>query len=561
MSLPDSRMPPVLTLARVTQGARPVAGDAGAQELLRQLQRHQLELVQQNEALRDTQINLDAERARYVALFDLAPVAYLTVNESGLIQQANLAAASLLGVDRNAMHQQALSAFMTVEGGDLFHLLRQRFFASGAPGSCEVPMRRLGSAPFTAQLSCVPTPGAGACTELFIIVTDMTAHRQTQELRIKEEAAQAASQAKSRFLVAASHDLRQPTHAMGMFIARLAQLPQDPPTRHLVDRLEASVRTLQDMLENLFDVSRFGTGSVQVQERPFPINEVFDQLREGFAGAAFDKGLRLRIRPSPAWLQGDPMLLHRILFNLVSNAVRYTEHGSILVACRPASGASEARVEVWDSGIGISEPHHEKIFDEFYQVGNSERDSTKGLGLGLSIVAHTCKLLQLPLSMRSQPGCGTRFTLQIPATQALPEWAQAAQAADVPIDKLRGRHMLVIDEDPAGRDALASLLLSWGCTVAAADGPARACELLRGAPPPDVIISDYRLRDGVNGIEAVRQLREAANQPLAACLISGDTDSHLKQQAQEAGLLLLHKPVRPAKLRSLLGHLCQSLTP
>lgn len=419
-------------------------------------------------------------------------------------------------------------------------------------------MRRRSGNPFTAQLNCVATPGAGGFNEFFIILTDMTAQQQTRELRVKEESARAASQAKSRFLVAASHDLRQPTHAMGLFVARLAQLLQDPSTRHLVDCLEASVQTLQDMLENLFDVSRFGTGSVQVQKRPFPVNEVFDQLREGFAGAAVDKGLRLRIRPSPAWLQGDPMLLHRILFNLLSNAVRYTTQGSVLVACRPTCGASEARVEVWDSGIGIAEPDHEKIVEEFYQVGDLSRDRAMGLGLGLSIVAHTCKLLELPLSMRSQPGCGSRFRLQIPATQALPEWALAPA---VRVDKLIGRHMLLIDDDPVVREALASLLLSWGCTVAQADGPAQACALLQNAPPPDAIISNHRPRDGVSGIEAVRQLRDAASRPLAACLISGDTDSHLKQQAQEAGLVLLHKPVRPAKLRSLRGHLCQSPTP
>lgn len=542
----------------MAQGGMPGPGDVGSEELLRQLQLHQVELERQNEALREAQIDLAAERARYVALFDLAPVAYLTVNTSGLILQANLAAASLLGVDRTTLLQRAFSAFMQSEGSDTFYLLSQRLLATGAPESGEVLMRRAGGLPFAAQLTCALIKRAGASTELLITVTDMTAHTQARELRIKEETAQAASLAKSRFLVAASHDLRQPTHAMGLFIARLAQLTQDPPTRHLVDCLQASVRTLQDMLENLFDVSRFGTGSVQVQARPFPINEVFDQLRDGFAGAACDKGLCLRIRQSPAWLQGDPMLLHRILFNLVSNALRYTPQGSILVACRPATDASHARVEVWDSGVGIAEPHHEKIFEEFYQVENPERDRAKGLGLGLSIVAHTCKLLKLPLSMRSQPGCGTRFTLQMPVTQALPEWAQAAEA---PVDTLSGRHIMLIKDDTAGRHAMASLLASWGCTVVVADGPERACELLQATPTPDAVISDYRLRDGTNGIDVVRQLRQAASQPLAACLLSGDTDSHLKQWADDAGLALLHKPVRPAKLRSLLGHLCQHPVP
>jgi signal transduction histidine kinase/ActR/RegA family two-component response regulator len=380
------------------------------------------------------------------------------------------------------------------------------------------------------------------------------------QLKQRKDEAEAASLVKSRFLAAASHDLRQPAHALGMFVARLTQLPHDTPTRALVDGVDASVRALQEMLDAFFDYSRLDAPSMQVHTQAFPVNHLFEQLRINFEGVAASKGLRLRIRPSGVWLQTDPVLLHRVLLNLVGNALQHTRTGVVLVVCRPVFGATQARIEVWDSGVGIAPEFHQKIFEEFFQVGNPERDRSKGLGLGLSIVARSCRLLNLPLRMRSEVGCGSRFCVQVPTTpaQTMAECAAVAEiSGGATFDQL---HVLLIEDDALGGMALKGLLESWGCQVTVADTALAALALLRHAPAPDLVVSDFRLRGEINGIEAVRMVREVIGLDVAACLISGDTAQQVREQVQAAGLVLLQKPVRPAKLRSVLRHAVQSKT-
>ena len=387
----------------------------------------------------------------------------------------------------------------------------------------------------------------------------------TSELREKKEEAEIATRAKSQFLAAASHDLRQPTHALGMFVARLGQLPHDAQTRHLVTNLDASVRAMQDLLDGLLDISKLDAGAVQVNLHAAPLAPIFEQIRVAMVDAASEKGLRLRVRPTSRWVRSDPVLLQRILQNLVANAVRYTEQGSVLLACRPSGGNAEAgggagaeaggqaRIEVWDSGIGIAPEHQAQVFKEFYQVGNAERDRTRGMGLGLNIVERTAHLLGHPFTLRSRVGQGTRFTLELPLARADAAPPEPAPAA--PVTRLNGLAVMVIEDDALAAEGLVGLLESWGCTVTAADGQQQALAQMAQTGVPDVIVSDYRLRGEDNGIAAVNALCGAAGHSIAACLMSGDTDHALIMQARQAGLTLLHKPVRPAKLRSLLRSL------
>ena len=394
-----------------------------------------------------------------------------------------------------------------------------------------------------------------------VAMRDITERKANEAaLEVARLRAENASRAKSRFLTSASHDLRQPAHALGMFVARLAELPNDAPTRHLVNNIDACVRAMQELLDGFLDIARLDSEHSQVSRVAFPIDGIFGQLRESFASAASDKGLRLRFRSSSAWVESDPNLLQRILLNLISNAVRYTQQGSILVACRPLSDGTQLRIEVRDSGIGIAEQHHEEIFQEFFQVDNPHRDRSQGLGVGLSIVERACSLLNHPLSMRSAPGRGTRFTLTVPLAQAQPGGPKqdaTELAATLEFDGLR---VLLIEDDELGRVGLASLLTSWGCRVTTAEGANAACALYRHEQLPDITISDFRLRGGIDGIEAVDLLSAISGRRIVACLISGDTDAKLRQQAQAAGLTLLQKPVRPAKLRSLLRHLVQGMS-
>ena len=379
------------------------------------------------------------------------------------------------------------------------------------------------------------------------------------QLHLRKADAEAASLAKSRFLAAASHDLRQPAHALGLFVARLKQLHNDAPTRELVAGVDASVHALQDMLDTFFDYSRLDAQLTQARPRSFALNPVLDKLRISFAETARQKGLRLHIRPCQVWVQSDPVLLHRVLLNLLSNAVQHTPSGTVLLSCRPSAQHGSVRIEVRDSGIGIAAEHQQKVFEEFYQVENPERDRSKGLGLGLSIVERSCKLLGHTITLRSALGRGSSFTLQVPLGQAEALNPPAELPDPFLVNDLRGMQVLLIEDDELGRAALKGLLQSWGCGVVEASTASAAVEHWNPAQIPDFILTDYRLRGTRNGVDTVRQLRALAGHDIPACVISGDTAEEVKALIHAAGLLLLQKPVKPAKLRSVLRRHAWSL--
>src|SRR3990167_5821856 len=374
----------------------------------------------------------------------------------------------------------------------------------------------------------------------------------TRELRLKKEEAETAPLAKSRFLAAASHDLRQPTHALGMFVARLGQLPLDAQTRQLVASLEASVQSMQDLLDGLLDVSRLDAGAVQVQLGPVNMGELFHSLRKALQPLAESKGLRLRIRPSPYWVMTDPVLLQRMVMNLANNAIRYTERGTVMIKIGRVGDGRKVRLDVADSGIGISPAHQEDIFREFYQVGNSGRDRAQGLGLGLNIVERTAQLLGHSITLRSALGCGTRFSIHLPAAQAVEASVSMALVDPQGLGGVEGMRVLVIEDDGFALEAIRDLLTSWGCVVNAAATVAQALDFVNAYAAPDVVLSDFRLGEARNGLDVIAMVRAHARREIPACLMSGDTDAGLIQAAKDAGLTLLHKPVRPAKLRSFL---------
>ncbi len=384
---------------------------------------------------------------------------------------------------------------------------------------------------------------------------DYVRTRYDDQLRKEKEKAEAAYLVKSRFLAAASHDLRQPAHALGMFVSRLMQMPLDSRTGEIVAGVDASTRALQEMLDVFFDYSRLEAQSAEVVLRPVALSTVLEQLGFFFNGIAAEKGLRLHFRGTNAWVQSDPVLIQRILLNLVSNALQYTQHGTVLVACRPSHDEAHLRIEVWDSGIGIAQQHHEKIFEEFFQVENQQRDRTKGLGLGLSMVSRSCRLLNHPLHLRSELGRGSRFRLTVPLA---PSGLQKSSSADGELCEamagasLQNMHILLVEDDALGSSALVGLLQSWGCSVTLAESAQDALERVGRMPVPDFVISDFRLSGSKNGVEAIDLMREHLGVNLKACLISGDTAEDVKRKAATASLVLLQKPVAPSKLRSML---------
>lgn len=370
----------------------------------------------------------------------------------------------------------------------------------------------------------------------------------TAELALQKEAAEQANLAKSKFLAAASHDLRQPLHALGLFTASLKQLVDRPEQRALVEKIEASVNGQEEMFDALLDLSRLEAGTLTPRLETFALAPVFERLARDFADQAREKGLRLTVRRARSAVRSDPMLLSRILSNLVSNALRYTERGGILVGARRRG--ARVCIQVWDTGIGITPDHLPKVFDEYFQVDNAARDRRRGLGLGLNIVHRLCALLDHPIDVRSRKGLGTVFRLTLPAGR--PEDVDRRHGRERDWSRFDGQRVVVVEDDADARDALRGLLESWNLAVIAARGADEALDLARATPAPSLIISDYQLGGGETGIAVVRRLRQAWGADLPAVLVSGDTTAESVARMAASGLTVMHKPVRPARLRAWL---------
>ena len=362
-----------------------------------------------------------------------------------------------------------------------------------------------------------------------------------------------ANRAKSRFLAAASHDLRQPMHALGLFVGQLSDMIQYPEARKIVDQVHASVEAMEQLLNALLDISKLDAGVLTPQLEDFPLATLLQRMENNFAAEARAKGLRLRVRPCHLAVRSDPLLLERIVMNLVSNAVRYTERGGIVVGCRRRG--KRVRIDVWDSGIGIPEDKQREIFQEFIQLGNPERDRSRGLGLGLAIVERLARLLDHRIDLASTPGRGSRFSIELPLGDA--QQAIREQRGSVPAtNSLNGLFVVVVDNEALVRAGMEGVLHGWGCHVVSAGSGDEALALLgEHERTPDVVISDYRLRENETGIAVIDRLRTHYASAIPAALISGDTAPERLREAKDSGYPLLHKPVSPAKLRALLIYL------
>ena len=378
----------------------------------------------------------------------------------------------------------------------------------------------------------------------------------TAGLLEQKRQAEEAAQAKARFLAAASHDLRQPVHAMSLLVSALKEKPLAADTRRLVTHIDSSTSALEALFSALLDLSRLDAGVVEARPRCIALSDAFTRIQGQFAPLAEGKGLRLRLAASRLHAQADPMLLERVLSNLVSNAIRYTDSGGVLVGVRHTAQPDRLRIEVWDTGRGIPAELQDKIFEEYFQVDNPERDRGKGLGLGLAIVSRLARLLGAPrVDVRSLPGRGSCFSLELPCCH--PE-ATAPVIDEAPAGSLRQALIAVIDDDTTILMAMAELLSAWGLEyAAAANAEALIADLRSAGLQPDVILSDYRLRGGHTGIEAIAAVRAAFGSAIPAALLTGDTGPEAMQAISASGLPLLHKPLKPAKLRALISHLLQ----
>jgi signal transduction histidine kinase/CheY-like chemotaxis protein len=376
--------------------------------------------------------------------------------------------------------------------------------------------------------------------------------KQKEIAEREREIAEEANLAKSSFLAAASHDLRQPIHALGMFVGALRGVAMAPEGRRIVEQIEASTTAMDGLFSALLDISRLDAGVVAVQKRAFAIGPVLERLCRDHQEEAKAKGVSLVWKRCAAIVWTDPVLIERVLRNLVSNAVRYTDRGRIVIGCRHRGAA--VAVQVLDSGRGIPIDQQERVFQEYYQLGNPERDRTKGLGLGLAIVRRLTNLLDCKLMLRSEPGRGSRFEVTIPLAEQSSPVAEPGSISASPV--LTRGLVVVVDDEPAIRDATLSLLTGWGHDVIAVGSGDEAILRLSACPTkPALILCDYRLRDGESGVAVTERIRSEYNETIPAILITGDTAPDRLTEAEASGLLLMHKPVSNGKLRAAIVNL------
>jgi signal transduction histidine kinase/CheY-like chemotaxis protein len=376
------------------------------------------------------------------------------------------------------------------------------------------------------------------------------ARRLEQQVELVEN----ANREKSRFLASASHDLRQPLHAISLFTSVLERSRFDPESTQTITRLSQSVRMLNQSLDTMLDVSRLDAGAVQPILKPLKVHELFMSLNHTFAASAENRNLQIRFRsPGDLVVLSDVQLLTRLLGNLIDNAIKYTRTGGVLVAARSGAAAGgDGRIcfEVVDTGIGIASEHQQRVFDEFFQLDNPQRDRAAGLGIGLSIVKRLSTLLDHPMAMSSRPQRGTRFRVWVPqAAGQTPEQAKPSETDRVPAAhaaKNLPQQVLVIDDEPTSREAMALLLSAHGCTAHTA-GDLEQAQRLLARNPIEAVVSDVRLPGERNGVDFLLALRRTSPH-LRTLLVTGETAPQRIAEIRSSGLPFLHKPVRAEQL-------------
>lgn len=388
--------------------------------------------------------------------------------------------------------------------------------------------------------------------------------KREQALEKARKSAEKANAAKTRFLASASHDLRQPIHALGLFFADLSERVRSKETNQVIGQIEDSISAINAMLNALLDVSKLDAGVVKPEIQPCSIQDIFDRLKTEFQPLAKENNNILTFRFSRLVVDTDPAMLERMLRNLIGNALRYTENGRVLAGVRMRAGMAE--IQVFDTGRGIQEDQLDEVFVEFQQLHNPARDRRQGLGLGLAIVKRLAHLLRHRIEVKSAVGKGSCFSILLPISSArvrsIPDHSPPSPLLSKTL--LAGRLLMVLEDDVTVLESMCGLLSRWGCRIIAAVTPLEAMDKLAASERPlDLLITDYRLPDNVSGIDVAQAIQARLAYPVGVLVITGDTGPERLREAEASGFPLLHKPVHPAKLRSTLQHLLgkQAKTP
>lgn len=501
--------------------------------------------------------------ARYRAILETAADAMVLLDGAGIVQVFNRAAERLFGYASVEVVGRPVSLLLPDDDGDVrnHYILCRGLDGDGdAAGTTrEITARRRDGSVFAADLA-VAEWHDGDTRQFTAIIRDISERLAVQErLRSAKEEAERAVLAKSRFLAAASHDLRQPLQSLMFFAAAAAEQLRGHSAYGTLEAMQQALNAMKRLLDGLLDISRLDAGAVTPHPGDVALGPLLDRLRVEYGPQAERRGIKLRILTSGAIVHSDAALLERVLRNLLENALRYTSRGTILMGCRRRGGGT-VRVQVCDTGIGIPPERQDEIFEEFTQLGNAERDREQGLGLGLAIVRRLCRLLGHRLGLTSQPGRGSVFFIDLqrvippaqPAASPPHEPAPETPAPGMPAEEppSNQRLILVIDDEVIILMGLRVMLEGWGYEVLTATGGEEAIRLLsKRGRSPDAVIADYRLRHGHTGPEALRAIHAHCGHAMPSIVLTGDTAPERIQEAHASGFSIIHKPVSAMDLR------------
>lgn len=492
------------------------------------------------------------ERAFAEALAENAHALVVVLDPEGRILRVNPSFSALTGYRTGEVRGRRWAELLDPRGGDA-----SGGVSGGAPdidagerhGAIAPIATRDGGPRAIAWHDRILRDESGAPLALVAVGEDVTDARHAERERRARAKAEHANRAKSRFLAAASHDLRQPLQAARLFIAALRNRTDDGANREIVDHIDDALASAESLLNALLDLSRLDAGALEPEITDMPIGPILRRLGISFGAQAVAKGVALRVVDCSARLRSDPVLLEDILRNLIANAVRYTTRGRILVGCRRRGRT--LRIEVWDTGEGIPADQRAAIFEEFHQLGRPERDQTRGLGLGLAIVDRISRLLGHRIDVASTPGKGSIFAVEVALAKetARERPPAAAREAASEASDLAGRAILVVEDGPRQRAGLALLFDDWGCRIETAPTLEAALAHIEAGFEPDLVVTDFHLRDGTGGIAAIAALRRQLGRALPALIVTGDTEPGRRRVMRDHDLAVLYKPVGAQRLR------------
>lgn len=491
--------------------------------------------------------------AQLNALLENAPVGLMYLDRQGRYVRVNAAMARATGLSEDDHIGRHVNDVMPGLDSGLLQANIDRVFSERRAFADVEISHRAPLAPDGQQhwlTSWFPVIAEDEVLFVGVVTQDITVLRRIEsDLRAAKDEAEAANRAKSRFLAAASHDLRQPLQSLFLFRAALARHISDDSGRHKLNMLAVGLDTLKGLLDGLLDVSRLESGTIEPTLSVFPVARLLEEIADSYRPVAQEKGLRFALNNSCGEaVRSDATLLGRMVRNLVENAIRYTPSGFVSLECHPTDNG-RVRIDVTDTGIGIADDQAALIFEEFHQINNPERDRSRGLGLGLAIVRRLSDLLDHPVTLASTPGQGSRFSVLVHRAEETPPLSKTSQIATPGA----GRFAVLIDDDPLVLIGLEATLQEFGFDVLTAGSTEEALKRLReDGRKPDVVVADYRLRGDEVGTEAVRRIRALYRRPVPGLILTGETGSDTREDAARNGLGILHKPVDPDQLGAAL---------